>query len=98
VNGGARARDALERTVIAAAHERETRLLVQTGAGAGELHMAAHRVRRTVDGQQQRLILGLSAEGVVPARDDAQDAHHVARRGEHGDLAALQRRMRMAQC
>ena len=65
--------------------------------GQVELHVAAHRVRRAVDDQQQRLVLCFLAEGVSRARDDAQNTQHVARRGEHGDLAARERRVRVAQ-
>ena len=59
--------------------------------------MAVHRVCCAVDDQQQRLVLRLLAEGIPPAGDDAQDAQHVARRGKHGDFAACERRVRMAQ-
>ena len=83
--------------VVFAAHEGQPCLFAQAGAGAGELHVAAHRVRRAVDDQQQRLVLCFLAEGVSRARDDAQNTQHVARRGEHGDLAARERRVRMAQ-
>ena len=83
---------AVNGAVILAAHEGEPCLFAQAGAGAGELHVAAHRVRCTVDDQQQRLVFRILAEGVPPVRDDAQDAQHAARRCEHGDLAALDER------
>ena len=63
---------AVHGAVILAAHEGEPRLFAQAGTGAGELCVAVHRVRCTVDDQQQRLVLRLLAEGVPPARDDAQ--------------------------
>ena len=55
--------------VVFAAHEGQPCLFAQAGAGAGELHVAAHRVRRAVDDQQQRLVLCFLAKGVPTVRD-----------------------------
>lgn len=90
VNGGALTRDVLARAVIGAAHQTESRVSSFRPA-PGQVSSTWQRTgcAARLTASSSASSPGLCAEGIMPARDDAQDTHHVARRGKHGDLAAL---------